>query len=290
MSNDLNDFNWKFYLYANKDLVKAGINNKTKAEKHFIDFGRKENRIHNYNNYSKDFDPDIYLAFNKNINNDNNLFFTPLFHWVLYGYNENRIYNLETAKKILPDFNWIKYLYINKDLIYENINNESKAICHYINHGKNENRKIISDVNIPNNFNWEDYKINTNLNNIKNYNDAFIHFIENTNKNYINSNVFKNINNKLDTNFYKKYYNYPDYFTKDNIINEWITKGRFEKKIFFNKFNKNIIKSNFGIAVTVYSDEYTPIERIEATYLFLNSSGIVIFSLDSIRFSIVLYF
>lgn len=260
MSNHLNDFNWTFYLYANKDLVKAEINNKEKAEKHFIDFGRKEKRIYNYNNYSKDFDPDLYLAFNKNINNDNNLFFSPLFHWVLYGYKENRIYNLEGAKNILPDFNWVKYLDINKDLIYENINNESKAICHYVKNGKNENRKIISDLNMPNNFNLKDYKINKNLNNI-----------ENTNKNYINLNVFKNISNKLDTDFYKKYYNYPDNFTKDKIINEWITKGRFEKKIFFNKFNKNVIKSDFGIAVTIYCDEYTPIERIEATYLFLNS-------------------
>ena len=119
-------------------------------------------------------------------------------------------------------------------------------------------------------FNWEDYKINQDLNEINNYNDAFIHFIENTNKNYIHPNVFKNIKNRFDIDHYKNVYKIENK-TKDNIIEDWVNNGRYEKKIFFNKFNKNKINSNFGIAVTVYSDEYTPIERIEATYLFLNS-------------------
>lgn len=272
MDIDLNNFDWKFYIYANKDLFKAGINNKIKAENHLKKYGLREKRLYQYDkSYEDDFDSEIYMSFNKDIDNKVQLsFFKPFYHWIVYGRNENRIYNLESAKKSLSNFNWIKYLYINKDLIYQNIDDEKKAICHYIRHGLGENREFNSELNIPENFNWEDYKINKNLNEINNYNDAFIHFIENTNKDLVHPNVYKNVKNRFDFDTYKDFYDITE-GKKNEVIEDWINNGRFQKKIFFNKFNKNNINSDFGIAVTVYSDEYTPIERIEATYMFLNS-------------------
>lgn len=270
MTINLNNFDWKFYLYVNKDLYKAGIDTKLKAENHLRNYGLKENRIYEYDrSIIDDFDSEIYMIFNKDLI-ENNPYFKPLYHWLAYGIKENRIYNIDSAKKSIPNFNWIKYLYINKDLIYQNIDNEKKAIFHYLKHGLLEKREYSTDMNIPEIFNWEDYKLKKDLNEINNYNDAFIHFIENTDKEFIHPNAFKNVKNRFDTDHYISMYNIIDK-NKNKIIDDWINRGRYEKRIFFNKFNKNKINSDFGIAVTIYSDEYTPIERIEATYIFLNS-------------------
>ena len=38
------NFDWKFYLYANPDLIKDNIITKNQAEKHFLNYGRFENR------------------------------------------------------------------------------------------------------------------------------------------------------------------------------------------------------------------------------------------------------
>jgi hypothetical protein len=46
----LEDFDWEFYLYSNKDLKNNGINNETKAIKHFLAHGIKENRIYSIPN------------------------------------------------------------------------------------------------------------------------------------------------------------------------------------------------------------------------------------------------
>ena len=228
---NLNNFDWEFYIYANKDLYKAGINNKLKAETHLKKYGIKENRIYKYDQDLDDFDDEIYMLFNNDISDDNR-YFKPIYHWFVYGKNENRIYNIETAKKSMSDFNWIKYLYVNKDLIYQNIDTEKKAICHYIRHGKGENRIFSTNLNVPDKFDWEDYKIEKDLNKINSYNDAFIHFIENTNKNLIHPNVLKNVKNRFDIEYYKKFYDIENNLSKDDLIQDWIINGRFEKKYY----------------------------------------------------------
>ena len=45
MGNTVKNFNWLSYLDNNKDLRVAGINTQEKAIRHYLRFGKKENRI-----------------------------------------------------------------------------------------------------------------------------------------------------------------------------------------------------------------------------------------------------
>ena len=56
-------------------------------------------------------------------------------------------------KKLPSDFNWKRYVDLNKDIGH--IKNENDAVTHYLNHGINENR--VYKYKIPRDFNWKTY-------------------------------------------------------------------------------------------------------------------------------------
>lgn len=51
-------------------------------------------------------------------------------------------------------FNWEYYVHKYPDLIHSNINNNKKALDHWLNHGKKEERLY---TDIPIYFNWKQY-------------------------------------------------------------------------------------------------------------------------------------
>lgn len=56
-------------------------------------------------------------------------------------------------KNLPNDFNWKRYIELNKDISH--ITNENEAVQHYINHGINENR--LYKYKIPKDFHWKTY-------------------------------------------------------------------------------------------------------------------------------------
>jgi len=142
---------------------------------------------------------------------------------------------------LLHNYDWNQYLNKYKDLERNCINNESKALEHYINLGIKEKRKIfhkksfqfvneIVDEDLFNNYNWQDY--------INNYNDLK--------------------KNKIITD-YDGYYHYVKYGKKENrliffnlieketkIINtKIIDNGKINSLI--NQYLSNINKINIHI-------------------------------------------
>ena len=174
LSKKYNDFDWEVYLHFNKDLTidKNLHNAKSLAWKHFIEHGINENRIYKFDwiKYIKDNNLSLiiknkqevlnhisdnnnlhkYLNSNKKKNKLNN----NLFDWEFYVNkysdlshlkNHNEAYEHyinygEKEKREISDFNWMDYLLINRDLINDGINTKSKAVSHWLENGKNENR------------------------------------------------------------------------------------------------------------------------------------------------------
>lgn len=82
-----NDFNYKEYIYLNKDL--RYITSEDEAKQHYLLYGKNENRIY------KDILPDDFNIFNyKLLNSDlNNLDnYELVLHYIKYGKDENRKY------------------------------------------------------------------------------------------------------------------------------------------------------------------------------------------------------
>ena len=76
-------------------------------------------------------------------------------------------------KKLPSDFNWKRYVDLNKDIGH--IKNENDAVTHYLNHGINENR--VYKYKIPRDFNWKTYIfLNEDLQFIKDEYQAIKHY------------------------------------------------------------------------------------------------------------------
>lgn len=110
------DFNWETYIQINSDLHNM---NKRQAIKHYLRFGRKENRKY---------------KFEDSINNKVSSIAKTCGEKHPIVKKKNRLKN----KKLPDDFNWRIYLQINK---FPRKKNKSQAESHYLNHGKKENRK-----------------------------------------------------------------------------------------------------------------------------------------------------
>ena len=175
------NFNWKFYLYANPDLKKNNINTKDKAEKHFLIHGQFENRKYKIEEKVDNFDNNIYYICNKekynNLNNPEESFF----HYILYSDPKKDIkYNHENAIKIL-NFNWIQYLYKNKYLLENNIDNEKDCFIHFSKMNKeyiNKNNNNNNEIKINKYFDWQLYIYSyPDLINIETFKSALSHYI-----------------------------------------------------------------------------------------------------------------
>lgn len=176
LSKKHNDFDWEVYLYFNKDLLidKNLHSAKSLAWKHFIKYGINENRIYKFDwiKYIKENNLSLvvknklevlnHISENNNLqkylnidSNKNKIKLNyKLFDWEFYVNKYSDLSHLnnhkeafdhyvnygEKEKREFSDFNWMDYLLINRDLINDGINTETKAVNHWLENGKSENR------------------------------------------------------------------------------------------------------------------------------------------------------
>ena len=57
-NNNIEDFDWNYYIYNNSDLIKNGINNKNNAINHWLNYGINEDRKYRFFNNSENYDLD----------------------------------------------------------------------------------------------------------------------------------------------------------------------------------------------------------------------------------------
>jgi hypothetical protein len=167
------DFDPVIYKKLNKDLrhfndeeaanhyLTNGISEKRKYKK--IDFPDKEKK----DLLPEDFDPIIYKKLNKDLRGLSDEKASE--HYLNKGINEKRKYKknnksdenreedskLDLKKKLPEDFDPVIYKSLNKDL---QVLSDISAMFHYINNGKNENRKYKSNYSLPDDFDPVIYK------------------------------------------------------------------------------------------------------------------------------------
>jgi hypothetical protein len=246
INKDYTDFDWKYYISTNKDLIKQDINNKKDAVDHWNYIGRHDNRY----NYIEDdytlecvtkdnFDWIYYLKNNLDlIKNDILSIDSAWDHWITYGKYERRIYKCKFDKNITYEtFDWVYYIDNNYDLINKGITQEG-AWQHWIYYGRKENRKIklYSDAEISllkekenklyqtNIHKTDNEKINIEINNLENnLENNFIdkknieEYLLNNIKNEIKDNVEDNIKNEIKDNVEDNVEDNIEYKVEDNM-------------------------------------------------------------------------
>jgi GR25 family glycosyltransferase involved in LPS biosynthesis len=138
------NFDWEFYINYYSDLKKSGINNKQKAQEHWLSHGFNENRIGYKKNILLNFDWTFYINLYNDLKKngiDNER--KAQEHWMNHGIYENRI---GCKNDNLQYFDWKYYIEIYDDLKLNGIDNEKKANDHWLFHGKKENRLCSSDL------------------------------------------------------------------------------------------------------------------------------------------------
>ena len=84
----------------------------------------------------EDFDWEIYLSLNDDVNHHFPTKDDAIKHYLDYGINEKRLY---ITKHIPSDFDWEYYLILNQD-VYIYFKNKIGSLYHYETFGYNENR------------------------------------------------------------------------------------------------------------------------------------------------------
>jgi hypothetical protein len=106
-------FNWKLYIKLNNDLI--DFNNKKAAVKHYIEFGKNENRQFKID-IPNDFNWRQYIKLNsdlKQIANEKDA----IYHYKQYGFFENRKYKKDENRIILYDL-FINNMIDDKDNLF----------------------------------------------------------------------------------------------------------------------------------------------------------------------------
>lgn len=270
MALSFDNFDFQFYIYMNDNLNLENISNKKEA---YEDYKKNiNNRIVRINEkIFENFDSLIYLLCNKDLKrlNIKNLKYAK-YHYFKFGRFENRISELEHVKKILKNFNWIEYIYLNKHLLH-NFNSNRECIIHYLLHGINFNRKYKCEKKIALDFDWIIYtNYYHDLNFINNYRKAFEHYIKvGIDEERIDWINLRNILYDLNEEEYLKNDKSIKNLSKKKIIHDWIKNDKNGKILTIKK--KNILfNEEFGIAISVYSDKNTPKERLLASFKCLN--------------------
>ena len=199
---------------------------------------------------TKDFDYHFYINIYPDLKKNNiNTYAKAFNHLVKSGYDEGRYYSYKHSD-IYYKNSWILYINKNDDL-KGIINNEFDAFNHYIKHGKKEKRDLYK-LNIDiRNFNWDlfEYDFYNKINNLnlKNKNDALIHF--------------KNIGYKLnllhDIKHSNLYFNYDwekyisdnddlENFNYNKAFLHYIEYGEKEKRKIYKKDDINSKLENFN--------------------------------------------
>jgi hypothetical protein len=137
---DMNYFDWTYYIKNNTDLYNNNILSKYEALNHWNKYGKNENRNHRFTyNISNDIDDIIKNYLNK-ISKYNNI-------------DEIEMYDMN-------NFDWKYYIKNNKDLIECNIFSKKDAINHWNKYGKNEKRLFRFNINEINKKNDKEKLIN----------------------------------------------------------------------------------------------------------------------------------
>ena len=214
-----------------------------------------------------DFDCNSYKLLNNDLKNlnDNEL----IKHYLKHGINEGRIYK-NNFNEIPNDFNVNIYKSLNNDL--KNLT-DNQLIEHYLKYGKNEGRiyKLLNN-NLPEDFDIIFYRNYYNDLRDLSDNDLKFHYIQNGKNEgriynvdliYNNDTLFNNMDD-IELIYYINNNNNLSKIFNINFYNKINN-----KKLYFNKIKD--IKSNFGIAISLYIDNNTPEERIIRSKKCINS-------------------
>ena len=145
------EFNWKYYLSLNPDILQSGIANQAKATAHYLKHGIAEGR--KYKSVPSDFNWKLYLYMNQDVQPHTEE--SAKNHYDLYGESEGRKY--KTSNVIPTGFNWEEYISINSDLKEAGIVDEESARYHFLVYGIYEKRRYKHDQILPTDFDWKEY-------------------------------------------------------------------------------------------------------------------------------------
>lgn len=122
-NNNIEDFDWNYYINNNSDLIKNGINNKNNAINHWLNYGINEDRKYKFLNNSENYNINK-KKYNNSINDDsiNNLdndSFNYLDKKYINKYNNNKIkfLNKKLMNKKIINKKFINKKFINKKVI-----------------------------------------------------------------------------------------------------------------------------------------------------------------------------
>ena len=226
----LENFDWKYYISNNIDLIDNEILNKELAYEHWIENGKFESRNYRIikNITFENFDWKYYIIHNLDLLQNNIVSKEKLWnHWINYGKDENR--NVNTIDCVMDDSVDNNIINNNNQRKYYNISNE------------NDFNKEINDINDINN-------INTNII----YNDKDNSVKDELNLININSNIDKNDMDKIiidnintdDINIDEIYKN--EINTDENTLDNYIFNPAIINKYIFNPdLHKNYNNINF---------------------------------------------
>ena len=214
INSKFEQFNWKFYLYFNKDLVNSGIFNKEKAIAHFKKCGYKEDRLYSHYHYLLyiNYDWDKYSSMYKLNKNSIDSFN----YYVRYGIkNKHKIFYLINEQNFYTDF-FKSFNNLN------DLSNFEECKKYYLNL-KEKIPYSYEHYLIYVLFDWKKmYDENYNYLSILNIND-YIHFY----KDYINNiekyNIKFYISENLDNIF--NFEGIDDLFINTDLINNIIRKN-----------------------------------------------------------------
>jgi len=295
------NFDWKFYVNFNQDLMGNGINTEKTALSHWKDFGQKEGRLINEIQCEglDNFDWKYYInKYGDLIKNGVINKISAYKHWVKYGKHEMRFINIDMELSY-KTFDWDFYLNSYLDLKNSDLKSRKSAFKHWMEAGKSEKRYI----KMHNDFDWEYYVSYYNLDDnieIHSYEDALEHYLNN--KEHF---PFKNIEmekayNDFDWEKYITDYNIIE-DTKDGAYYHWLNIGQKNGYIFFKMNNLDEIEdiqdniqidnpqidnpqidnpqieksknnlNRLGVAISVYSNSRTPLSRVLCSKICLNS-------------------
>ena len=278
-----NDFDWKFYVNYYKDLKDNGINTEVSALKHWRENGQNEGRIINEHHCEKleSFDWKYYISkYPDLLNNGITNKISAYNHWIENGKKELRFNNKET-EILYKTFDWKFYLNAYIDLRNSNIKTRSDTFKHWIEKGINEKRYVKKHCD----FDWKyyvDYYDLYRKNKLETHEDAMEHYLN-------NQESYTFINKYIEDDYkifdWEKYISYYDIkiISKDEAYNYWLITGKYMGHIFFkveddgindesnNNLNNQTSISRCGIAVSVYSNNNTPLSRILCSKICLNS-------------------
>ena len=263
------DFEWKLYLLLNPDLLKHKINSKQKAIKHYLEHGKEEKRNYKIKEFSSlieniELDKYLYFTIQKHRFSELLTCDESLAHYYLYGKNEKLIIKkYQDLYQFYKIFNWIGYLYNNRDLLKQNIINKQDCFFHYIFNGIKEKRSFFK--NIKDYFDWKLYiHSNQDLFIIPNYKKALEHYIQNgiDEERFFYKNLskknWKQIDISLETifaHFDLEYYIQLHQLQQVKVLNKfimhhWLSKKKVMNTLYFkNKLNNDHLqqKSNEDI-------------------------------------------